>query len=90
MNPRIEKGLTFRKGINREILGSFHPNPFLNTQDYEVGLSNGSYHELTANQIEKTMFSQIDYKGYKFQIFSKITDHKSNENKISISDVFIK
>ena len=36
------------------------------------------------------MFSHIDEKGNYLQLLIKITDHKSNGNKISISDGFIK
>ena len=36
------------------------------------------------------MLSQIDDKGDLFQLFRKITYHKSDGNKISISDGFIK
>ena len=51
--------------------------------------SDGSYDELTANQIGEDMFSQIDDELHHFQILSKITNHKSDGNKIAISDGFI-
>ena len=40
--------------------------PFINTQYYEVGFSNGYYHELTANQNAGEMLSHIDDKGRHF------------------------
>ena len=43
-------------GINRESIGYFHMNQFLNTQEYRVELSDVSYHELNANQIVEDMF----------------------------------
>ena len=52
--------------------------------------SDGSYNELTANQIAEAMFSQIDDEGHHFQLLSEITDHKSDGNAIPISDGFIK
>lgn len=36
------------------------------------------------------MFSQIDNEGHQFQLLSKITDQRSDGNKIFISDGFIK
>ena len=43
-NPRPVKVLKSRKGINREIIANFHTNPFMNTQEYKMELSGGSYH----------------------------------------------
>ena len=50
-NSLLGRLLNTRKGIKGEIIGSFHTNSFINTQEYEVEFSNGSYHELTSNQI---------------------------------------
>ena len=52
--------------------------------------SDGSYHELTANQIAEAIFSYIDDEGHHFQLLSDISYHKSYCNAISISDGFIK
>ena len=52
--------------------------------------SDGSYHELYANQIVEAMFSQIDSEGHHFQLLRKVTDYKSDGNAILISDGFIK
>ena len=51
-NPQLGKVINCRKGINRERIRNLHTDPFLNTQEYEVLFSDGSYHDLTANQIE--------------------------------------
>ena len=53
-------------------------------------LSDGSYHELTANQIAGSMLSQIDDKSHHLQLLIKINDHKSDGNKISIIDGLFK
>ena len=53
-------------------------------------LSDGSYHELNANQIVEAMFSKIDSEGHHFQLLSDITDYKYDGNAILISDEFIK
>ena len=53
-------------------------------------LSDGSYYELTFNQIAGAMLSHIDDKGNHLQLLRKINDHKSNGNTISISDGLIK
>ena len=50
----------------------------------------GSYHELTANQMVKAMFLNIDAEGHQLQLLIEIADHKSDGNAISISDGFIK
>ena len=65
-------------------------NSFINTQEYNVEFYDGSYHELTDNQTAEDMFSQIDDECHHFHILSKITNHKSDGNKIAISDGFIK
>ena len=71
-----------RKDIDRESIGSFHKNPFMNNPVYEVELYDGSYHELTTKQTAEAMFSQIDTEGCHFQLLSKITDYNSNGNAI--------
>mmetsp|Transcript_15996 Transcript_15996/g.23839 ORF Transcript_15996/g.23839 Transcript_15996/m.23839 type:complete len:1130 (+) Transcript_15996:7540-10929(+) len=89
-NSRLGKVLKRRKGNDGETIGSYHANPLLNTHEYEVEFSDGSYNELTANQIAEAMFSQIDDEGHHHQLLSEISDHKSDGNAIAISDGFIK
>ena len=81
-NPQLGKVLMCRKGINGESIGNFRTNPFINTQDYKVEFSDGSYNKLTDNQIEEAMFSHIDAEGHHFQLLRKITDYKFNVNAI--------
>ena len=61
-------------------LGRCHPNPILNTREYEVELSDGTVEEYTANVIAENLFSQCDTEGNHFYFMKEIVDHRSNKN----------
>ena len=61
-NSLLGRLLNTRKGIKGEIIGSFQTNSFINTQEYEVEFSNGSYHELTSNQIHVLITKVTTYR----------------------------
>jgi len=47
-------------------IGSYHPNPILNTQIYDVLYPDGSVAQLSANMIAKNIYNQIDDEGSKY------------------------
>ena len=49
-------------------IGHHHPNPLLDTREYEVELEDGTYDSYFANTIAKNLWSQCDAKGWQPQV----------------------
>ena len=52
------------KDCNGSIIGSYNPNPFLNTLIYDVEFSDGNIKEYSANVIVENIYLQVDKNGY--------------------------
>ena len=67
-------------------LGKYHPNPLLDTREYEVELEDGTYDSYFANTIAENLWSQCDVEGRQFNIVREIVGHKTDGHALSISD----
>ena len=74
-----EEGKTF---------GTYHQNPMLNTNVYEVMFPDGSTSRYAANIIAENIYSQVDADGYRYQLMDHIMDHKSNGHAVKQDDAF--
>ncbi len=59
-------------------LGKAHPNPLLNTWEYEVELEDGTYDSYFANTIAENLFSQCNAEGREFNTIRDIIGCKTD------------
>ena len=57
--------------INGKPIGQAHPNPLLDTRQYEVELEDGTTDAYFAN-----LYSQVDSEGRELLSFKEIADHR--------------
>ena len=67
-------------------IGKAHPNPLLDTCEYEVQLEDGTYDSYFANTIVENIFSQCDAEGSEFNTIQDIIAHKTDGHAIIKSD----
>ena len=95
MLPRDGPHLKTARVINRtkdkdgNKIGSYHPNPILNTQIYDVLYPDGSIAQLSANLIAENIYNQIDDDGYRYQHFRNIIRHKKESNAVPKDDCWV-
>ena len=67
-------------------IGTQHPNPLLDTREYEVELEDGTYDSYFANTIAENLWSQCDSEGRQFNIIRGIIGHKTDGHAIPVSN----
>jgi hypothetical protein len=67
-------------------LGKAHPNPLLDTREYEVQLEDGTYDSYFANTIAENLFSQCDAEGREFNTVKEIVGHRTDGHALSKAD----
>jgi hypothetical protein len=77
------------KDPNGVPLGKRHPNPMLDSREYEVEFSDGSKDVVSANLIAENLYSQIDEEGRSYQILKDITDHRTTDEAVSLKPGYI-
>ena len=68
------------------LLGKAHPNPLLDTREYEVQLEDGTYDSYFANIIAENLYSQCDAEGQEFNTVKAIIGHKTDGHALSKAD----
>ena len=71
------------------VIGSYDPNPFLNTMIYDVQFPDGEIKEYAANVIAENMYAQVDDEGHQHQLLDSIIDFKKDDNAVEKSDMYI-
>ena len=67
-------------------VGKRHPNPILDTRQYEVEFPDGSTEALAANLIAENIYAQVDEEGRTYSILGEILDHRTNGHALSKDD----
>jgi hypothetical protein len=68
--------------------GHSHPNPLINTREYEVEFPDDSIDVLMVDAIAEAMYSQVDEQGWSYAVLSKIVDHWKDGTALEIDDSF--
>jgi hypothetical protein len=66
-------------GPDGRTVGSYDPNPILNSIVYDVEFPDGQVKEYAANIIAENMLSQVDSEGYSTSLIQGILDYKKDE-----------
>jgi hypothetical protein len=66
-------------GPDGRTVGSYDPNPTLNSIVYDVDFPDGQVKEYAANIIAENMLSQVDSEGYSTSLIQGILDYKKDE-----------
>ena len=77
------------KNADGTLLGTANSNPILDTRQYKVAFGNGTYAEYSANVLIENLYAQIDDDGRSHSLLSGISDHRRNEDAVSIDNGFI-
>ena len=78
------------RGLDGEPIGRAHSNPLFDTREYEIEFTDGSRDKYQANVIAENMYAQVDDEGNQYLLLQEITDHKSDNSAIPISDGMIR
>ena len=70
-------------------VGKRHPNPILDSREYEVELSDGTVDSYTANMIADNIYAQCDDEGNMYTMMDEILDHRKNGHAIEIENGWI-
>ena len=62
-----------------------HPNPLLDTREYEVELKDGTHDSYFTNTIAENLWSQCNADGCQLNIIRGIVGHKTDGHAIPIS-----
>jgi ribosomal protein L31E len=77
------------RGLDDEPIRRAHANPLFDTREYKIKSTDGTREKYQANVIAENMFAQVDTKGNQFLLLQEITDHKSDNSAIPISEGMI-
>ena len=70
-------------------VGVRHPNPILDTREYDVQLPDGSVESYTANLIADNIYAQCDDEGNTYTLLDEIIDHRKNAKAVKMEDAWI-
>ena len=71
-----------------KLIGSFDPNPILNTAMYNVETPDGNIQEYTANGIATNLWNEVDEDGYDYNLLYEIIGHRRNDDAVKIENSF--
>jgi hypothetical protein len=74
------------RGHDDEPIGRAHANPLFDTREYEIKFMDGTREKYQANVIAENMFAQLDTEGNQFLLLQEITDHRSDNSAIPVSE----
>ena len=76
------RGTVMRRAKDQhgEAIGRSHPNPLLDTREFEVEYPDGSVDVLTANNIAESLYSRVDAEGREHMLMTEIIEHKFDGN----------
>jgi hypothetical protein len=85
-DERFGRVLKRSRGLDGEPIGHAHANPLFATREYEIEFTDGTQEKYQANIIAENMFAQVDSEGNQHLLLKEITDHKSDNSAIPISE----
>ena len=65
-------------GLDGRVISFPHNDPFFETREYKIYLTDGTRDKYTANLITENMYVQVDDKGHQFQLLGEIQDHSKD------------
>jgi hypothetical protein len=81
--PMRAKVVGRKQDHNDNLIGSYNPNPILNSRIYLAEFANGHIQEFSANTIIEAIYDYIDDEEYQEQIFRDIVGHKCNNEALT-------
>jgi hypothetical protein len=70
-------------------IGRSNENPYLDTSEYIIKYEDGTSDRMFANAIAENIYSQVDDEGRHFVLLKEISDHRKNDDAITLSDGFV-
>jgi hypothetical protein len=70
-------------------IGSYDPNPLLNSIIYDVEFPDGVVKQYAANTIAENMYSQVDHEGHSQSLLKSIIDYKKDGHAVTKSNMYI-
>ena len=63
-----------------------HATPLFDSHEYEIEFTDGTCEKYQVNIIAENMYAQVDSEGNQYLLLQEITDHRSNNSAIPISE----
>jgi hypothetical protein len=70
-------------------VGRSNENPYLDTSEYIIEYDDGTSDRMFANAIAENIYTQVDNEGRHFVLLKEITDHRNNEDAITVDEGFV-
>jgi hypothetical protein len=86
---KLARVINRHKDPNGVPTGTRHPNPILDSRQYEVEFPDGSTDVVAANLIAENLFSQVDEEGRSYQVIQDITDHRTTAKAVTLKDAYV-
>ena len=77
------------KDKDSNIIGTYNPDPILNTIVYDVMFPDGSVSKYSANLIAENLYSQVDEEGHHYQLLDHISNHRKDYIAVRDSETWI-
>ena len=77
------------KNIEGDQIGTFDPNPLLNSILYDVEFPDGEIKQYSANIIAENMYSQVDTQGHSTSLLDSIIDYRRDGNAVHKDDQYV-
>ena len=74
------------RGLDGKPIGHAHANPLFDTREYKIEFTDGTHERYQANVIAENMYAQVDSEGNQYLLLQEITDHRSDNSAIPISE----
>ena len=78
------------RGLDGKPIGRAHTNPLFDTREYEIKFTDGTREKYQANIIAENMYAQVDSEGNQYLLLQEITDHRSDNSAIPISEGMVR
>ena len=70
-------------------IGSYDPNPMINTRVYDVMFPDGAIQQYLANLIAESLYDNADDDGHRYQHMEEILDHRKTKDAIPKHEGFV-
>ena len=88
--PAMGKVIGRTIGDNGKMMGSYDPNPILNSIVYDVEFPDGQVKEYAANILAENMLAQVDQNGHSTLMMKEIVDYrKDSATAVPMSDRYL-
>ena len=89
IEKQVARVMNRTKDKDSNLIGTYNPDPILNTIVYDVMFPDGSVSKYAANLIAENIYSQVDEEGHRYQLLDHISNHSKDYIAVRYSEARI-